>query len=481
MTRRYRLTILLLDLIWVVVAFFFAYALRYQTLSFSIEQEASFRIFYSIIAAAVLIWTLLSLSRSLDGFQGGWQLSAIVSRLAIGIFYLMVFLFALGFATRHYYSRLLFLYLPFLLFAGFLLIRCAARLFILSRAHSGRARRAVILGEGALAHELAEKIARHPELLLEVVGFIYPSGNGTSKESNSPTKVNRSLASTGVASFLAEMSVQDVIVVMQQPGSLQVEKVVSQCRGLGMCVRLVPHWYQLYVSDANIVEIDGVPLISLEERNIGPGGLVLKRMLDAVAGTVLLVLSLPLLLMAAWQLRSRGRSAFCKEIRCGRMGEKFSMYRLNINRDDPTLVGFERFMAKYSLTELPQFWNVLTGHMSLVGPRPESPERVKHYSDWQRQRLSVDPGLTGLAQVQGLREAHSSEEKARFDLQYIFHWSLFLDLSLILQTVWTLALRLVRPETVPAASVVVFEEADTRRSTYRKEGVHADRAESGAD
>ena len=90
----------------------------------------------------------------------------------------MVFLFAVGFATRHYYSRLLFLYLPFLLFAGFLLIRCGARLVILSRARSGRARRAVILGGGTLAVELAEKIRRHPELLLEVVGFLYPSGNG---------------------------------------------------------------------------------------------------------------------------------------------------------------------------------------------------------------------------------------------------------------------------------------------------------------
>lgn len=478
MTRRYRFTILILDLVWIVFAFFFAYALRYHHISFSMESEDSFRIFYSIIGAALLIWTLLSLSRSLDGFQGGWQLSAIVSRLTIGIFYLMVALFAVGFATRHYYSRLLFLYLPFLLFGGFLLIRCGARLAILSRSRAGRARRAVILGEGTLAVELAEKIARHPELLLEVVGFVYPSGNGNGRDLNSCAVANRSLPSTGIAAFLTDLSVQDVIVVMQQPGSLEVEKVVSQCRGMGMRVRLVPHWYQLYVSDANIVEIDGVPLISLEERNIWPGSLVVKRMLDAAGGSVLVVLSLPLLLVAAWRIRSRNRNPLCREIRCGRMGEQFPMYRLNINRDDPTLLGFERFMAKYSLTELPQLFNVLAGHMSLVGPRPESPERVKHYSDWQRQRLSVEPGLTGLAQVQGLREEHSSEQKARFDLQYIFHWSLFLDLSLILQTVWTLALRLVRPERVPAA---LADDPAVLRSAYRKEGVHADRAESSAD
>ena len=477
MSRRYRLAILLLDLVWIVTAFLLAYALRYHRLDLGFESAISFRIFYSITASALLIWTLLSLSRSLDGFQGGWEFSAIVSRLTIAIFYLLVFLFAVGYVTRHYYSRLLFLYLPFLLFAGFLLIRCGARLMILSHARAGGARRAVILGGGTMAVELAEKFSRHPELLLKVVGFLYPSGNGGGRESASGTQGNRSLASTGIAQFLEELKVQDVIVVLQQQASVEVEKVVSQCRGLGMRVQLVPHWYQLYVSDANMTEIDGVPLISLEERNIGAGSLVIKRILDSALGTVLLFVSLPLLLLAAVKIRGQKEKAFCKEIRCGRMGNTFPMYRLNIDRHDPSLVGMQRFLATFSLTELPQLWNVLSGHMSLVGPRPEPPERVKHYSDWQRQRLSVQPGLTGLAQVQGLRERHSSEEKARFDLQYIFHWSLFLDLSLIVQTVWTLALRFVRPERAPAA----LTGGTTRRTTHRKEGVHVDRAESSAD
>jgi lipopolysaccharide/colanic/teichoic acid biosynthesis glycosyltransferase len=195
-----------------------------------------------------------------------------------------------------------------------------------------------------------------------------------------------------------------------------------------------------------------------------------------VVGTVLLLLSLPLLFLAVINIWSQRRNAFCSESRCGRMGKTFSMYRLNIDRHNPDLVGFQRFMANFSLTELPQLWNVLAGQMSLVGPRPEPPDRVKHYSDWQRQRLSVEPGITGLAQVQGLREQHSSEAKARFDLQYIFHWSLFLDLSLILQTVWTLALRPLKRKRAPATA-----GDGTRLTTFVKEGVHVDRAESSAD
>ena len=116
--------------------------------------------------------------------------------------------------------------------------------------------------------------------------------------------------------------------------------------------------------------------------------------------------------------------------------------------------------------------------MSLVGPRPEPPERVKHYSMWQQQRLSVTPGLTGLAQVNGLREQHSSEEKARFDLQYIFHWSLFLDISLLLQTAWTFLVRLIGEDGFRVSpNRKPVEGADF----FTKAVLNADSAQSGAD
>ena len=93
--------------------------------------------------------------------------------------------------------------------------------------------------------------------------------------------------------------------------------------------------------------------------------------------------------------------------------------------------------------------------MSLVGPRPESPERVKNYSDWQRQRLKVNPGVTGLAQVHGLRDQHSSEDKTRFDLQYIVNSSPLVDLGLILQTIWTLLSRGLNQEPTPSEVAAV--------------------------
>lgn len=117
------------------------------------------------------------------------------------------------------------------------------------------------------------------------------------------------------------------------------------------------------------------------------------------------------------------------------------MLRLNVDRRARDASRFERTLGVLSLTELPQLWNVLRGDMSLVGPRPESRDRVCRYSEWQQQRLTVKPGMSGLAQVQGLREQHSSEEKTRFDLQYLLNLSLWTDLSLLLQTIGTLATR----------------------------------------
>jgi lipopolysaccharide/colanic/teichoic acid biosynthesis glycosyltransferase len=171
--------------------------------------------------------------------------------------------------------------------------------------------------------------------------------------------------------------------------------------------------------------------------------------MDIVLSSAILLLILPILAVAAFVVRSRKGWAFRSELRCGKDGLPFGMYRLNVERHSTSPERYERLFVRWSLTELPQLWNVLRGDMSLVGPRPESPERVKYYSEWQRQRLKFHAGVTGLAQVHGLRDQHPSEDKARFDLQYIFNWSPLLDLSLILQTVWTLLFRGLSQEPVP--------------------------------
>jgi lipopolysaccharide/colanic/teichoic acid biosynthesis glycosyltransferase len=193
----------------------------------------------------------------------------------------------------------------------------------------------------------------------------------------------------------------------------------------------------------------------------------------------LLPLALAAIAPAAVVLKLRKGKGFRSELRCGHHGREFWMYRLNSDRHATGLPTHEFLMQRSSLTELPQLFNVLQGEMSLVGPRPEGPERMRHYSDWHKQRLSVKPGITGLAQVHGLRDQNSSEDKTKYDLQYVLHRSPFQDISLLLQTLWTITLRLFQWRGVPTHFPPVGTE--TREETLFEErlaGAHSSQSSS---
>lgn len=178
----------------------------------------------------------------------------------------------------------------------------------------------------------------------------------------------------------------------------------------------------------------------------GPDRLV-KRLLDVVGAALALLLTAPLLLVLAALIRldSDGPALFVQE-RVGENGRRFRMLKLRSmvagadempapkQPDDPRVTRLGRFLRRWSLDELPQFWNVLVGEMSLVGPRPEEPRVVAGYNDWHRARLAVKPGLTGPMQING-RGDLPLDERVRLELDYIAHYSLARDLAILLRTV----------------------------------------------
>jgi lipopolysaccharide/colanic/teichoic acid biosynthesis glycosyltransferase len=249
--------------------------------------------------------------------------------------------------------------------------------------------------------------------------------------------------------------VDEIIVALPKPGHPEIVELAARCRTHGIAVSVIPHPYELYLSRTQLIDLDGLPLLQLRDANVATGTPGWQRFMDSALGSFLFVLALPAMFMGATLLKIKKGRALCRELRCGKGGDPFWMYRLNSERYASDLPPYELILQHFSVTELPQLWNVLRGEMSLVGPRPESPEKVKHYSDWHKQRLNVKPGITGLAQVHGLRDQHSSEDKTRFDLQYILNRSVFIYISLLLQTFWTIAVRLVRlPHLRPETPVV---------------------------
>ena len=437
-----RYWILSADLLWVLGALALAIGLRYAGATDRISFSEHFRTYYLLIFTVVPTWTLLYFEMSLDGFKGGWLFPAILSKTIVAVSLLMVVVLALAFLTQHNYSRLVLLYFAPVFGLGVVGVRCLVRYLVTSELRNVTDHRCVILGNGPVAKELANKIASHPELPFQVVGFLVPGESETSNGFASSHSTPRAPIKTlQVLELLAQENVHRLIIAMAQPDRAEVRKLIAECRKASIQVFLVPQWYDLDVSKTEMMEIDGLPLLSLQEPNPSPIGFALKRAMDVVLSAGILLLVSPLLLFAAAFVYSKKGKAVRAELRCGKDGIPFGMLRLNVDRYSASPERYERLFVRWSLTELPQLWNVLRGEMSLVGPRPEGAERLKHYSEWQRQRLKVRGGVTGLAQVHGLRDQHSSEDKANFDLQYIFNWSPLLDLSLILQTVWTLIFR----------------------------------------
>jgi len=441
MTNKLHYSILTLDLLWLTAVSLLTHLFRVPLVGTHGNAAGFLYLNAASVGVAIVTWTVLYSAKSLDGVTQGWHFPSVFSQVLVASMYLIGCLLIFGFFMKFDYSPFALLLLGLLLPVGLVTIRFTAWKILKSRARMSRTRRVVILGNGRAARELADKIQKHPEMAIQVIGFLYPHQAGFVADSIPSPAAPSSSHSLGALALLQEKKVQELILTETVPKGLETEKFIASCHSAGMRVHFVPKWYEPYLSRVRLTEIDDVPLISIEPRRLPLGVPAIKRALDIIIAGILFFMTTPILCFIYVILRPK-RLAIVKERRCGQDGVLFWMYRFNVDRWSSDLVGSEKFLAQLSLTELPQLWNVLRGDMAVVGPRPESPERVKHYSAWQKQRLTVKQGLTGLAQVYGLREHHSSEEKARFDLQYIYHCSLFYDLSIILQTAWTLIYRL---------------------------------------
>ncbi len=443
-TRRLEFWILLADVVWIVVAFFGADLLRFG-LTWSADERVAIRALLPFAIATCAAWIALSAIMEMDGFRGGWRLSAMISQLFLGVSCTLALVTAVGYFSRSYVSRLALTYFILLLGTGFVGVRCGARMLLRMRHRDRDLWRVLILGGGRVAQEVATKIREHPEMLCKVVGLLFPNEGAGELGSNPRAGTPLQISTLDIFDLLKKSQVNEIIVALEHPLTTEIRTLIARTRDMGIITSVVPQWYELYASRPRLVSLDGLPLLQLREPGLRPRYVALKRALDFVGATVLLVPSLLVLLPIVSVLLLKKGAGFRLEVRSGQYGLPFPMLRLNVQRPVLSDSKFEKFLERLSITELPQIWNVFRGQMSLVGPRPESPALATTYSEWHQRRLRVKPGMTGLAQVHGLREHSSSEQKTRYDLQYVMHPYLLWDISLLVQTFWTLVLRLFSP------------------------------------
>ncbi|HEY4620620.1 MAG TPA: sugar transferase [Gaiellaceae bacterium] len=319
----------------------------------------------------------------------------------------------------------------------------------------------LIVGAGEVGQLIGKKIGQHPEYGLNVVGFVDAE----------PKERQPGLGDLTVLGSIDELvpiarrfHAERVVIAFSNDSHEQLIHVVRSLKDLDVQIDIVPRLFEVIGTNVSIHNTEGVPMIGLPPLRLSRSAILAKRTLDFTASAVGLLLLSPLLLAVAVgiKLDSRG-PVFFKQVRMGRGGKPFRIYKFRTMQvdadsrkdevrelskhladggdsrmfkipDDPRVTRFGKTIRRFSWDELPQLINVLKGEMSLVGPRPLILEEDSHVVDWRRQRLNLKPGITGIWQVLG-RDDIPFEEMVKLDYLYVTNWSLMSDVKLILRTI----------------------------------------------
>ncbi|MEI7644151.1 MAG: undecaprenyl-phosphate glucose phosphotransferase [Chloroflexales bacterium] len=317
------------------------------------------------------------------------------------------------------------------------------------RRHGIDTRRVLIVGAREPGLLVWQTIRRRPELGYKVQGFLSDS-----------TPTGEIVAGLPVLGHTAQLSrvvratqADEVIIALSGRSSQNLIDIISLAEDESVTIKVYPDTFQLITNnDVSIGDLSDLPLVRVKNAALdNPWNRTLKRGLDVVVSTGLLLVAAPLMLLiaAAIRLESRGPVFFLQE-RVGMDVQPFWMIKFRTMRvdaealgtwttpNDPRVTRVGRMLRSSSLDELPQLINVLIGEMSLVGPRPEQPRWAEQFSleiPRYMRRHKEKAGLTGWAQVNGLRGDTSIEDRTRYDLYYIENWSLLLDIKIILRTI----------------------------------------------
>ncbi len=309
--------------------------------------------------------------------------------------------------------------------------------------------RVLIVGTGETGQIILQKIRHSPRLGYQVVGFV----DGAS----APQNVMGIPVLGGfddIPSIIDAYEIDEVIIGLPEASHQEILTIISRCEREKVSIKVFPDVFQIMASEVSIGDLGGLPLLTVRDIALRGWKLTLKRAVDLIGSAIALVVLSPLMMLVALliKLDSPGPVFYAQE-RMGLDAKPFWMLKFRsmlkdaeaetgpvwATKDDPRRTKIGAFIRRFSIDELPQLINVLLGEMSLVGPRPERPvfveqfrRSIPRYMDRHREKA----GITGWAQVNGLRGDTSITERTKYDLWYIENWSLLLDFKIILRTLF---------------------------------------------
>lgn len=440
-----RIGIAFFDALLLAVAFFFAFRLRFEVWDWEAARPYAWLFYVSTPAILFFLYQ----NRVFTGYRYR-TLGFILVRTVLAFAQAGILCSALLYlAGAEYFSRLLFGYY-FVLGLCFVLgekifVKCAYD-YLLKKGIGNI--NILLLGWGAKADHIAGALAGHPQWGLSLVERIDPRNSGFGK----------------IQRTIIEKVVDEVYICMPRDDAYHriLDELITALESYGVAIKLVLNFddrLDIFAQQpCRVVSYEG---LLLAPHNLSPDQLVAKRMLDiagALVGIVLLAVVFPIVGFAI-KLDSRG-PVFYRQWRVGKNGRRFRVYKFrsmyedaekrkqdikdkNIHEgplfkveDDPRITRVGRFLRRTNIDEVPQFINVLKGEMSLVGTRPPTEEEVCEYNDCHYRRISIKPGITGLWQISGRNKIRDFDEVVSLDVQYIKNWSVWMDIRILLRTLF---------------------------------------------
>jgi exopolysaccharide biosynthesis polyprenyl glycosylphosphotransferase len=444
----------LLDLLTLAVALPIAYLIRDGLLR-RLPGLYPIETYWPVIAMSLLAWLATSSATQLYQAYRTQALSAEAARLLRTVVLVALVVAALQFVWKsHELSRLLFGLYFGVAFTVLVANRVAVRLVARAVRRRGyNTRTYAVVGVGEAADDVVEGIRVHREWGYTFAGRILPDGGA-------PPPDEPVLGMLSELEEILNRHALDLVIFAAERERLEdIEEAVLLCEERGVAVKVSLNLFPARIARVSVEDVEGVPMLAFSTTPHEVLPLAMKRTFDVVVSAAVLVLLAPLfgLVALAIKLDTPG-PVFFRQRRVGLSGREFTLYKFRSmvadaeeqlhlvrelnemdgpvfkSRRDPRVTAVGRWLRKFSLDEFPQFWNVLRGEMSVVGPRPPLPDEVRRYKRWQRRRLSVRPGITCTWQVSGRSEI-DFHDWMKLDLEYIDTWSFWGDIQIVLRTI----------------------------------------------
>jgi exopolysaccharide biosynthesis polyprenyl glycosylphosphotransferase len=436
------------DLVTIPFVFMLTWVLRTEVFASILPGFYHQLSLYIIVMPVVAVLWVFSFARAgLYGPKRYLGNMGELQKLLKAFVFLLVALMAASYLARLEFSRvILFMFIgismPVTAFSRYLARKIAQMI-----APVREVPRILVVGTGEVASRVITALRRLPGKSPELVGVI--SSIATEKEQFEGVKIVTSI--DDIVETIDKLKVDEVFFAALELDRSKILEIISMVKNTKIHYRLVTDLFEIALGVTDVDELAKLPIVEIGYGEPGSLHRITKRVMDISISILLLLFLFPLMavIYSIQHLGKSGSPIFTQK-RVGLKGMEFTFYKFRtmkpesgeyvvapISMDDSRVTGIGRFLRRTSLDELPQLFNVLRGEMSLVGPRPEMPFIVERYTSWQRHRLDVKPGLTGMWQIMGRKEL-PLHDNLEYDYYYIRNQSLMLDFTILLRTIATI-------------------------------------------